>query len=66
MKIPDELFKKWTDLRSHGDGKKIADTKGLNENDVSRAFNTQECSDDTFEKLAEYYKEKEEKVNQFL
>lgn len=66
MKIPDELFKKWTDLRSYGDGKKISDTTGLTEMEVSRAFSTQECSDDTFEKLADYYKAKEEKIKEYL
>lgn len=66
MKIPDELFKKWTELRSHGDGKKISEEKGLSEMDVSRAFTTQECSDDTFDAMADYYKDKEEKVKQYL
>lgn len=66
MKIPDELFKKWVDLRSYGDGKKIAEAKELTEMEVSRAFNTQECSDETFKKLAEYFKQKEETIKEYL
>lgn len=66
MRIPDELFKKWTELRSHGDGKKISEEKGLGEMEISRAFTTQECSDDTFNAMADFYKKKEERVNQYL
>lgn len=66
MKIPEELFKKWSDLRSHGDGKKISQATGLTEKEVSAAFKTQECTDEVFEKIAEFFKGKEEKVNQYL
>lgn len=66
MRIPDELFKRWCDLRSHGDGKKISDTKDVSEMDVSRAFSTQECSDDTFKAIADFYKEKEVTVKEYL
>lgn len=66
MKIPDELFNKWQDLRSYGDGKKIAERAGLSEVEVSRAMTTQECSDKVFEEIAAYYKEKEEKVKEYL
>lgn len=66
MKIPDELFSKWKLLRSQGDGKKISEEKGVTQMDISRAFTTQECSDDTFNAMAEYYKAKEEKVKEYL
>lgn len=66
MRIPDEVFKKWQDLRSFGDGKKISEQKGVSEMDISRAFTTQECSDETFEKLAEFFKQKEEKIKEYL
>lgn len=66
MKIPDELFSKWKDLKSFGDGKKIAEQKGISEMDTSRAFTTQECSDENFIKLAEFFKEKEEMVKEYL
>ena len=66
MKIPTDVFTKWQNLRSFGDGKKIASEKGLREVEVSRAFTTQECSDEVFEKLAEFFKEKEEKIQKIL
>jgi hypothetical protein len=66
MKIPDEVFAKWKELRSFGDGKKISEQTGVTENDVSRAFTGQECSDETFEALAKFFKEKEEKINAIL
>lgn len=66
MRIPDEVFKKWQDLRSFGDGKKISEQKNITEVDISRAFTTQECSDETFEKLAEFFKEKEERIQKII
>jgi hypothetical protein len=66
MKIPEELFNKWQDLRSYGDGKKISDQTGLSEVEISRAMTTRECSDKVFEEIAKYFKEKEEKVKEFL
>jgi hypothetical protein len=67
MKIPDELFKKWEVLRSHGDGKKIAGAnQGVTQMDVSRAFSSGECSDKTFNAIAGYYTKKEKKVKAIL
>lgn len=67
MKIPDELKKKWDDLRSFGDGKKIAEAyEEVNEVDVSRAFNTGECSDEVFHAMADFFKKKEDSVKQYL
>lgn len=67
MKIPQELLDKWSTLRSHGDGVKIADrSAGVTQYDVSRAFNTGECSDLIFHSIAGFYKEKEEKVKEYL
>lgn len=66
MKIPDDLFEKWKMLRSHGDGKKIAEQKGINIMDVSRAFTLQECSDQTFKAIADFYEAKKEMVNVYL
>lgn len=68
MQIPDELFKKWTVLRSHGDGKKIAESnKGaITRTDVSRAFTNQECTDDIFKIIADFYSKKEKKVKAYL
>ena len=65
--VPDELKKKWEDLRSFGDGKKIADSsQDVNEVDVSRAFSTGECSDEVFHAIAEFFKKKEESIKQYL
>lgn len=67
MKVPEELMTKWKNLRSHGDGRKIADASDdVNEVDISRAFNTGECSDEVFHAIADFYQEKEERVNQYL
>lgn len=66
MRIPDELLKKWNDLRSHGDGKKIAESSGLTEKEISAAFNSQECTDHVFEAIATFFKAKEEKVKEYL
>lgn len=67
MKIPQELLEKWSELRSYGDGVKIADrSPGVTQYDVSRAIKSGECSDLIFDAIAGYYKEKEEKVKEYL
>lgn len=67
MKIPDELLKKWSDLRTHGDNKKIADQhEDITEVDISRAITTGECRDEVFEAIGDFYKEKEAMVNEYL
>lgn len=66
MKIPEELLNKWKSLRSHGDNTRIAEKKNVTVVDVSRAFTFGECSDDTFKAIAEFYKEKEEIVKEYL
>lgn len=67
MKIPEELLKKWDGLRSHGDHVKIAaQNQKVTNMDISRAINTGECSDLVFDAIAGFYKEKEEKVKEYL
>lgn len=67
MKVPDELMKKWQDLRSFGDGRKIVEqNQDVSEMDISRAFKESECSDTVFYAIAKFYKEKEELVKPFL
>lgn len=66
MKIPDKIFAQWMDLKSHGDGKKIAEKNGLRDMDVSRAFTTGECPDDVFKAIAEFYKDKLEIINEYM
>lgn len=66
MKVPDKIFSQWVDLKSHGDGKKIAETSGITEMDVSRAFANQECSDKVFEAIGDFYKEKLQLVKEYM
>jgi hypothetical protein len=66
MRVPDKIFSQWTTLRSQGDGKKIAEQKGISEMDVSRAFTTQECSDTVFEAIADYFEEKRKLVEKYM
>jgi hypothetical protein len=66
MKVPDKIFSQWMNLKSHGDGKKIAEQKGITDMDVSRAFKLQECSDTVFEAIAEFYKEKQELIKEYM
>jgi hypothetical protein len=67
MKIPAELLEKWAELRSRGDGIKIAEeSTDVTNEDVSRAVNTGECSDKVFDAIADYYKRKEEKIKEYL
>ncbi len=66
MKIPEDVMKKWNELKSHGDGKKIAQESGHSEMHISRAFVTGECSDEVFESLAKFFKSKEGKIQSVL
>ncbi len=67
MIIPSELLKKWNELKSHGDGKKISDeNQDVTYMDVSRAFSKGECSDKVFEAIAQFYKSKEERIKEYL
>lgn len=66
MRVPDKIFSQWMILRSQGDGRKIADQKSISEMDVSRAFNSQECSDKVFEAIADFYNEKQKLVDKYM
>lgn len=66
MKIPEALIEKWKALRSHGDGKEIAEANGFTEAQISKAFINKECSDEIFEAIAAFFKEKEERVKSFM
>lgn len=67
MKIPDELLKKWNDLRSFGDGKKIVELNPeISPAEVSRAFTSGECSDRVFEIMGEFFKNKDDKIKEYL
>lgn len=68
MVIPKEILDKWKELRSHGDGKKIAleNPDRINEMDFSRALNSGECSDEVFEIIGNFFNKKIERIKQFL
>lgn len=66
MRVPDKIFEMWRSLRTHGDGKLIVERSGITDNDISRTFNTQECSDDVFKAIADFYKEKQEMVKSYM
>ncbi len=67
MKIPEKLIRKWEALKSVGDAATLADrmTDGYPEL-FRRAFRTGECSDEVFEVMAEFYKEKAELIKEYL
>lgn len=65
MQIPKNQLDKWKALKSRGDGRKImAANPGISATDISRAFAGGRCSDDTFNAIATYYKEKNRKVQE--
>jgi len=67
MKIPDEVLKNWTALRSYGDFKKIVDkNEGVTQNDITRAFKNRECSDTVFVAIAGFYKDREEAIREYM
>lgn len=67
MKVPVDILTKWKELRSHGDGKKIADdNEDVNEMDVTRAFKGRGISDEAFNAIAKFYQAKEAKIKEFM
>lgn len=66
MKIPVELMDKWSLLHSWGDQDKLADKTGLTTVTIRKILKGGECSDEQFELIAEFYKEKEDLINQYL
>jgi hypothetical protein len=66
MKIPGELIEKWELLYSDGDYIKIADKIERSRVTVAKIFTTAQCSDEQFELIADFYKEKEDLINQYL
>lgn len=59
MNITKETLSKWAKLKSHGDGAKIAEANpGINVMDISRAFKLGRCSDEVYEAIEKYYREK--------
>lgn len=68
MEIPIQILDSWKKLRSHGDGKKIveANPNKIGEIDITRAFKRGKCSDDVFEIIGKFYKEKEQRIGKYM
>ena len=67
MQIQKEILEKWKQLRSFGDGTKIAAANpGIAKMLVSKAFKKGECNDEVFKAMAEFYQEKEKQISQYL
>jgi len=63
MVISKKILAEWKKLRSHGDGKRIAEKNpNINDMDVSRAFKLGRCSDEVFTAIAKYYNTKASKM----
>ncbi len=57
--IPKKQLDRWNNLKKHGDGKRIAEAnEGINDMDVSRAFKLGRCSEEVYNAIAAFYKEK--------
>jgi hypothetical protein len=66
MKIPNKLLDNWEKLKSSNDASCIAEVSGYSRQSVYRAFDMGECSDELFEAMATFYKEKQERIESFL
>lgn len=67
MILPKELIEKWQVLRSPGDTSKMAEKlDGTDKEIFNRAFREGKCNDDVFQVMAEFYKQKEEKIKEYL
>lgn len=66
MTVPKELQDKWKSLYSTGDFQAIAEKSGFTHETIRTSFNKGECSDKVFEAIADYYKGKDQRVNQYL
>ena len=66
MNIPNKLLDKWQALRSESDTQKIAEAADVSGQSVRNAFKDGKCSDELFEAMAEYYREKESLIKQYL
>lgn len=57
---------KWALLHSWGDKDKIADKTGLTTVTVRKILKDGKCTPEQFELIADFYKEKEDLINQYL
>jgi len=67
MILPKELIEKWQVLRSPGDTSRMAERlEGTDKETFNRAFREGKCNDNVFAVMAEFYREKENKVKEYL
>lgn len=66
MKIPVKLLNKWEALKSHGDIKEIAELAGVSSETVRRAFVNEKCDDELFVIMADFFKDKEEILKDYM
>lgn len=66
MKIPTKLLDKWGALKSEGDIQKIADNANVTRQTIRNAFKNNECSDDVFKAIADFYEEKLEMIKEYM
>ena len=66
MTIPVEQLDKWMQLKSHGDGKAIAEKAGVNEQTVSYALKVGRANDELYAIMADYFQEKEQRFSDYL
>ena len=66
MQIPEELKKKWKDLRHEGDADIIASKIGVTGATVRNAFRLGKCSPQLFSEMGKFYAKRLQKVKQYL
>ena len=66
MNIPNEILGKWEILKSNGDCKAIAEKAGVSYWSVSKAISNGKCTDEVFQAIADYYKEKQEMIKSYI
>jgi hypothetical protein len=70
MEVPKILLDKWKVLRSPGDPQDIIasmpEEKRVVEQTIRNVYSDGKCSDEVFEAMAEFYKNKAEKIAQYI
>ena len=66
MNIPEEILQKWSNLRSEGDTKEIAEIAGVHKNTIMTAFRERKCNIRVFQAMAAFYDKRAELVKQYL
>ncbi len=64
MRIDQESFDLWNQLKDHGDFKNIEAESGIGRLTIAKAFSEQECSEETFNAITDYYAAKQARINE--